>query len=151
VVLLGAAAGVAWWASAPGGLRPPDPDATEVVVAQDGTLALLGLVCGVLVGALALRRPPSRPGLTVALALAGSLTAGVVGWQTGTLLDTLTAAGGPAADPAAASAEAVLGARLALHSASVLLVGPLGTAALLFGATLVSALREPGDAVVSGA
>lgn len=143
VALLGAAAGAGWWAWAPGGLLPPAPDATEVVVAQDGTLTLLGLACGVLVGAVALRRPTARPGRTVALAVAASLAAGVVAWQTGVRLDALSAATAPAADPSGGSVEAVLGARLALHSLSVLLVWPLGTAVLLFAATVVSALREP--------
>jgi Na+/H+ antiporter NhaD/arsenite permease-like protein len=63
-------------------------DEQEAAAAVDGTLALLGLVVGMLTGVLVLLRPGPAPAARTVAAIVGSLLGGLVSWLLGDQLGT---------------------------------------------------------------
>ena len=92
----------------------------ESLAAVDLTLAVLTLALGVAVGVLLLVRPGAAPVRRFLLALAGLIAGGALAWATGRLLGVKQ-----------------LGA-----VGAAFLAAP-ATAAIVFGSTLVSYLRDP--------
>jgi divalent metal cation (Fe/Co/Zn/Cd) transporter len=87
-------------------------DSSETGAAVDGTLALLGILAGLLTGAFVILRPGSRPVLRTLVAIAGSAVAGLIAWKLGDVFGKphLRADGAAFTWPVATSAAVFLGA-----------------------------------------
>lgn len=118
--------GVAWWLLAPTpavhvsqGAYYLDGGGSEIEIGQDGWLAVLMGVAGLLVATVQSVRAREPQAPRSVLASAALLLAGAVAWKVGQWI-------GPSALPDAASVGgAHLNVPLTLHTAAVLVVGPL--------------------------
>jgi hypothetical protein len=87
VLLLGAVLlGVLWRQLIPYTVKLGDDSETDAAV--DCTLALLGVLAGLLTAAFVLIRPGTSAATRSLLAIAGSIAGGVVSWQVGDLIGT---------------------------------------------------------------
>jgi hypothetical protein len=96
-------------------------DSDEGGAAVDGTLALLGILAGVLTGAFVILRPGSRPILRTLVAVAGSALAGLIAWKVGDLFGkpALRAEGAAFTWPFATSVAIFLGTLLPWSAATL--------------------------------
>jgi hypothetical protein len=89
-------------------------DEQEAAAAVDGTLALFGVVAGVLTAAFFLFRPGPAPAVRAVTTIVGTMLGAVVSWKVGDLLGTphLRATGAAFVWPAATAAALFVGALL---------------------------------------
>lgn len=138
----GAALGASWWALAPvvrarlpaGGVSLGGNQ--ELQVAQDGWLAVLLAVAGVLVATVQAVRLRERPVRRLLVAAVATGFAGFVAWQVGQWLGSASVGSQVAAGATRALTP------LQLHTGAVLLVGPLMFAVTRCLAALFSAARR---------
>lgn len=137
----GVAAGILWWLLAPGGAFYGDGKDFEVWLPRDATLGLLMLVAGILSAVLVLRgrrktaRQGSAPASGTETALMAALAVGgfagsVIAWRIGVFAgDLFHTPPDNMANPSIV---------FSLRSASVLILWPLASIAVVFVSTLVS-------------
>lgn len=137
----GVAAGILWWLLAPGGALYGDGKDFEVWLPRDATLGLLMLVAGILSAVLVLRgrrktaRQGSAPASGTETALMAALVVGgfagsVIAWRMGVFAgDLFHTPPDNMANPSIV---------FSLRSASVLILWPLASVAVVFVSTLVS-------------
>lgn len=137
----GVAAGILWWLLAPGGAFYGDGKDFEMWLPRDATLGLLMLIAGILSAVLVLRgrRATARQGsvptsgtetaLMAALAV-GGFAGSVIAWRMGVFAgDLFHTPPDNMANPSIV---------FSLRSASVLILWPLASVAVVFVSTLVS-------------
>jgi len=130
--LAGLVAGVLWWAAtrSPATWLVGEPVVTSPLtspVARDGVFAVGGVLLGIAVGVVVLRRGRQRPLLLLTAALAGALA--------GSLLAAAVGAALPPRNPSDPR-------HVAVSADGVLLLWPLAVSAVILFGTLTSALTD---------